>query len=96
MSSNDIVINLRLGGDCNAYLSRVGEGTPLQDEDYYGSYICTGDFIGYHISLVNGASITESNLLKKNLEIFYHAVIETYAAVICNVGFVKGTNNIDN
>ena len=89
MFSNDIVIKLWFGGDCNAYLSRSGEGTPLQDEDYYGTYRWTGNYIWrpYYCS---------EWCINTRVKAFYHAVKEASVAVICNVGFVKGTNNIDN
>ena len=53
-------------------------------------------FFGDNVSVVNGASILESNLLKNHLGICYHAVREAYADGTCKVGFVKGTYNIAN
>ena len=48
------------------------------------------------MSVVNGVSILESNIPKKQLGIRYHAVREASAAGIWKLGFVKGTNNIYN
>ena len=46
--------------------------------------------------IVNGTSIPESNLSKKYLGICYHAVREAYASGIRKVGFVEGTQTIEN
>ena len=54
--------------------------------------VCFGD----NMSVVNGVSILESNILKNHLGVWYHAVIEASAAGIWKLGFVKGTNNIYN
>ena len=93
---NGRVINLWFESNCDAYLSIFGEGNTLQVENDSSAYKWNGDFLWRKMILVNGASIQESNISKKHLGIFYYAVKEASAAVICEIEFVKGTNNIAN
>ena len=48
---------------------------------------------GYNMSVVNAVSILKSNISKKHLGIWYHAVREASTAGIYKLGFGKGTNN---
>ena len=76
------VINIWFIRSCNAYMPRVGKGSPLQDEYNGGACQSTGYFFWDNMIVVNRASIPESKLSKKHFGIFYHDVNEAYTAGI--------------
>ena len=78
-SINDRVINLWFRIICNVNLSIFGKGNMIQAEDYGGAYLWTR---GNNTSVVNSASILDSNLSKNHLVICYHGVRDASAAGI--------------
>ncbi len=65
-------------------------GTRVLGVPLTGPAVCWCD----NQSVANGASIPENKLNKKHLGTCYHAVRETSAAGIWEVGFIKGEWNI--